>query len=501
MYQREDRDQDKGLWALTSAPPAPAQVAPIEILEQIFERTLIPHYLLDHTTAFGRDSFLWLVTGQQKYFAGKRFLYQDVDIKRPTQLFELLLSLKSAPENGELVGGLHISCFIASAWGAKFSKALQSTVDRMPNLRTFTFKSSTKIPESFHIPIFHPSMVNLAVLLELSSFRPCTTPLLPQVTPGSLSSLVMLRLTPCPLADKHTDFLDLHLLSLEEICIDLSKDSRDLLKTWHMPSLRRATLVLSRGFQEVTSFMWFLKKHGSLIQELQIYRVLPRNIHLDDVCPNLQHLAFYADADYGQMEWIHTIISHRKLKWVDMWTKFEKSAEYVNGFMLSKARRTCPSLRGIRLLDIALIHLLHLPFRLPPSSVLSLSDAYDIKLFGFYLRHRPWCISALNQPFKGVGAIRKEIRPQGEAGSDSEWSSDDGWGFDDSETSILSDNPGAEDLTDGDWEEFSLTRSDVSSGSEFSDGELEELETLEGFRADSEVEGGYMDFFSSYDSE
>ncbi|KAH6888981.1 hypothetical protein BKA70DRAFT_1121214, partial [Coprinopsis sp. MPI-PUGE-AT-0042] len=124
---------------------------PTEILQQIFERAILPHYLLEHTLAFGRKSFLCLTTFQQKaimmacrtwYLAGKPYLYQDIVIRRPTQLFQLLVSLKTAPENAGLVTGLHITCFIDSKWAAKFSKTLQSVVHRLPGLRKFTFESS-----------------------------------------------------------------------------------------------------------------------------------------------------------------------------------------------------------------------------------------------------------------------------------------------------------------------------------------------------------------------
>ncbi|KAH6889011.1 hypothetical protein BKA70DRAFT_1329955, partial [Coprinopsis sp. MPI-PUGE-AT-0042] len=82
------------------------------------------------------------------YLCGKHYLYQDIDIRRSPQLFQLLASLKEAPENAGLVKGLQVSRLIDTNWAYKFSETLQSVVNQLPSLLVFTLRSPSTNSEA-----------------------------------------------------------------------------------------------------------------------------------------------------------------------------------------------------------------------------------------------------------------------------------------------------------------------------------------------------------------
>ncbi|KAH6888980.1 hypothetical protein BKA70DRAFT_883096 [Coprinopsis sp. MPI-PUGE-AT-0042] len=251
-----------------------------------------------------------------------------------------------------------------------------------------------------------------------------------------------------------------------------------------MPSLRRATLVLSGTH----IFLWFLEKHGRQVNELQIHRVRWGSINLGGLCPNLEHLVLQLDSR-PHLEGTLAVL-HPTLQWLDVWEAYiRKSSMGVTKHesTVKNIKKTCPALQGIRLLDSALVHLPRLPFLLPPSSVLSPHDAYGIEFFGFHLRHESWYIVSFGQPIRKPSVIRGRDSLWEDGESDQE-EFDSGWSYD---TSV----PPVEDPTDLDWTPSSDPEADTSS--EFSEGELEDLFT----GANSEDGGESSDFFSAYDSE
>ncbi|KAH6916369.1 hypothetical protein BKA70DRAFT_1502355 [Coprinopsis sp. MPI-PUGE-AT-0042] len=315
------------------------------------------------------------------YLAGKRYLYQDIDIKRPTQLFQLLDSLKGAPGNGELVKGLHVTCFIGSEWAAKFSKTLQSVVHRLPWLLTFTFHSSMEIPLTFKLPSLLAQGHGLTLSLDTSRAAiGVETPLFQSVKAALSSALVGLQLAPFPLFLDGNQLKHLRFPFLESIEVSLEFYSKPILETWHMPRLHRATLVLNRERWGPEHFIWFLEKHG-------------------------------------QQGWEDNIIvSHPTLLWIDVWlSNIARPLEEIKDSMLRHTQKTCPALQGMRLLDYALVHLSNLPFLLPPYSVRNSRDAYEVQFLGFHLRHASWCVFAFDQGIEGHFTVHNRDKGGSEA--------------------------------------------------------------------------------------
>jgi hypothetical protein len=430
------------------------------------------------------------------YLVGKPYLYQDIDIRRPTQLFELLVSLKKSPENTELVKGLHVSCFIGPEWAAKFSKTLQSIIDRLPDLLRFTLKTPTGTPENFQFPSLMTQKHGLTISLDmgLSVIRDSSI-LLQGVKAVMSAKLVALRLNSFPLFMGASNTLKhLQLSSLETIEIGLQFHSQSTLETWRMPCLRQATLFLDSGGDE---FRWFLERHGQQIERLQLWGPGRQGtVALGQLCPNLQHLVLSKRRFYEQPMWKEVIVSHPNLTWIDVWlSNLELNpSEKMRDTMLGRAQKTCPALQGMRLLDFALVHLPNLPFLLSPFTARNPQVPYEIQFFGFHLRHASWCVVAIDQPIKDytvgdTGEDEPEDTSKGELEEDGDWEDIDGPGW-----SGESSRPLADDRRDRAWRPSSEPPSETSS--EFSDGELEEL-----FGTDSEGAREDVEYFSSYDSE
>ncbi|KAH6913860.1 hypothetical protein BKA70DRAFT_1259693 [Coprinopsis sp. MPI-PUGE-AT-0042] len=388
--------------------PCYAESLPTEVLLQVFDRLLPPRCLLDHTGVYTETSPLTMAKNQKKILMRvcrswhqiiKPLLYENVVIRRHPQLFLLLESVQRTPSNAPLVRGLHIACCIQEPWAGAFSKALQRTLDCLNALISFTlYAPSTKLPPSFTLPHFPHGLSTLrlepydvqsrtnaldlavALRLDLSIF-------------ASLRELSLYSLSAdTSFATGSEPFMDLQLPSLEEITlIPMCPQWLSCISTWYMPNLRRATLNAVRSITTA-----FLERHGKTLKELQL---IPKGcnvwryntpsegtkeLSLQSLCPRLVHLV--ASADF-LIPWA---LQHDRVQWVDLWAPVDLSPlpRWLNP-------NEWPSLRQVRVLSKALVHLDALPFGLPPSSVM---DASAVLFFNLRLRRDTGYVSIAECP-------------------------------------------------------------------------------------------------------
>ncbi|EAU91741.2 hypothetical protein CC1G_04509 [Coprinopsis cinerea okayama7 len=464
---------------------------PVEILQQIFDRTFPPHYLLEQDHALDEFSYACLVTSEQKshmsvckewYNIVKPYLYEYIQIRHPIQLFLLLKSLKQHPDNQSLIKVLHINCMISITWQHKFGKTLQSVVDRAPNLREFSMRrwnlpwaDSCSIPCGLRFPVFkHEPMSHLKIVYDSS------------LKVGVLSrdfldhgSGVFDRLTQLSLdvniqryfADRQDRPLKVNLPRLETL--ECRYRFLGLKGTWRMPRLRRVMLQLPTlrppSVEELSGILKeFFTAHGKGLKELQLeseggsylistgYNPGPALDVLDlaILCPSLDHLILDGYLIFG-----YQTFAHPALRWIDVWCAAPTDRNWrpeIEAYYRDIRNRypigtqLFPSLRRVRILDYQLHHLQDLPYRLPPWSVISPRDSYEVRFMDLCIIHE-------------VGGVYA-FKPPEESGYGSEDSSYDG----------------------GEWEYA------TSSGYETSGSELREMST---------DEDGGLELFSGFDSD
>ncbi|KAH6913870.1 hypothetical protein BKA70DRAFT_646894 [Coprinopsis sp. MPI-PUGE-AT-0042] len=388
----------------------PGPELPPEVWQQIFERTFLPANLIDCGAPGTEDlSFFSLVIEQKValmsvcrdwYDANKRYLYEHVDLTRPTQLSALSQSLELWPHNGALVNHFHIRCYIVEDSKSFFLADLQNVVNRMPNLHGFTLNHevlSTGSGISCCLPRFPNTTIRELQVEWPLPLNPHSAPVLP-----SFSRLRSLLLKVNPVSGPLPTILfpeNLELSELERLELrSISVTAITTVTSWILPSLRQLSLTLGYScslptHDPLTGSTLLLSKHGRHLERLQVVylavehrrpRKAPEDVDLARLCPNLRHLVLY------WRPW-HTL-SHPTVQWVDIWSPwFTCNANTRTRWKALRheliEEKSFPSLRRVRILDAQFASLGNIPFDIPPWSVQDANDSYEINFLGFTLRH------------------------------------------------------------------------------------------------------------------
>ncbi|KAH6913873.1 hypothetical protein BKA70DRAFT_646918 [Coprinopsis sp. MPI-PUGE-AT-0042] len=381
---------------------------PPEVWQQIFERSFIPANLIDCFAPQAENSHLSLVAERKRtlmsvckdwYRANKRYLYEHIDIKRPTQLLALSRSLKNWSENTSLVKHLHIRCYATEEWKGSFSTKLQDVVDHLPNLTGFFFGHDV-FAGTYTLPRFRNAIRELHTAWLLPTIPTVSASSSPNAFPGlRILSLFVDSETQwrghSPLFANSLDFPELEQL---EICAATRDPSGAMLTitSWTLPSLKRLILRLSwlpmDKFNEVS--MPLLTTHGCFLEELQLHcrfiegtegMVEPSEpINLASLCPNLRHLVL----NWNQWQ----KLSHPGVQWIDFWLSWSESNVKTRNRWQELPHKliepkSFPSLQGTRVLDMQLSGLTNIAFDIPPWSVQNRGDTFEIEFMGYTIRH------------------------------------------------------------------------------------------------------------------
>ncbi|EAU91740.1 hypothetical protein CC1G_04508 [Coprinopsis cinerea okayama7 len=460
--ETSDLCDDLQMLAMAESPIEPTTVAhypplPVEILQQIFDRTFPPHYLLDWEHAFGEHAFACMAIAHQKslmsvcqswYNVVKPYLYEQIHIRRPTQLFMLLDSLKRNPENQPLVKGISVSCVVGAAWAEKFFKTIQSVVDRAPNLTDFSMKGwsvtgDPDIPDAFRFPVFKQDNMRLGIsyFTTLDSRLNHTQP---QDFPhGGFDRLTRLSLNvdyDKYFTDSQNQALDLDLPVLETLDLHHYLEFTGLRGTWKMPRLKNFSI----DWSDPHALIGFLHDHGRGLRRLELAFTLALELNLHLLCPSLEHLVVRQGSPSN------VPLAHPTIRWIDVWLRyssFPTSEQYLRlrALQHANARESLPSFLGLRFFHSQLLHLPDLPHRLPPWSVTSARDSYEIRFADFFIRHEEGRVF-------GTAAVPENESP---GGQDATWKYASSSGYYESSEGSSSEAWSSEPESDGGKEFFS----------------------------------------------
>jgi hypothetical protein len=304
-------------------------------------------------------------------YIGIEFLYEDIALRRESQVPSLLRTLETPPRIlGSFVKTITISALVSHRFGKSFSEKLQRIVNLCPRLSHFGVSPVSQLPDSVTLPL-----VDITSLEFNENLRPSTfLPILNQVSNTLLSLSLHIA------ADLHAPIVLPCLKSLRASELDFGA-----LDAWSMPSLEQFTTTCSSGTSEV-NIQAFCKSHGKFLQFIDLafpakstnptsFPSFPIQ-KIADVCPCLEHIVL--------RNWTSPplpSISHPRIKWVDLcdcelnlpdWDDcfyvnypWKLHSEKYRG--LSGLSETLPALEGVRMLMQNLPRSVALPRALHPS--------------------------------------------------------------------------------------------------------------------------------------
>ncbi|KAG2015440.1 hypothetical protein CC2G_008713 [Coprinopsis cinerea AmutBmut pab1-1] len=403
--------------------PAIRRLSP-ELWDAIFDRAFLPLYMIHHfdshivhpNSLAGRhlEQQRRIVTVCRAWHrAGTRLLYENIFIRRPTQIPLLLRSLKENPQLGPLIRGFRLGCVVPTRLtGSTFPQTIQLVIDRCPRLTALEF---TTISDGLmtHRTILAPIVRNQGS--PITSFTMHYTKVHGTISPtydiglnnllSSMSStLVHLSLG---LGEPNFQFLSdtcaipipssLSFPCVESLTLIHPWSFTNLrnIVTWKLPSLRNFTIqVPSRSdlFNciPVNAIPDLLKAHGQHLQYLHLqptsngdqYPVGGSQIQpMLDCCPALKHLIVHSHIAWP--------IAHPTVEWLDVWNVAREPAP---GYLkpLNEMQETFPSLRATRQLSMSLVLITDLPNQIPPrlDPHGNLDDGFELQFLNFHLVYR-----------------------------------------------------------------------------------------------------------------
>ncbi|KAG2150145.1 hypothetical protein BD769DRAFT_1410721 [Suillus cothurnatus] len=386
---------------------------PPEILLDILEFALPPTVFLDASLACGPLSAWCLAQRTKKALVlvckfwweiGTSLLYREIHLRRTAQVGALLRTLRGNTRLGEMIMGINVSCFVMSQYPVMFDEALQYILGMSPNATRLSLSTGVRNLLASSTRQYDLSkVVHLDIQVgneHLSNILLC----LPQC-----KNLTILSLSFDTYDKNYVKYLTLEHLQEFQITVKWPSHRKlDFLdaiaRKWKLPCLCRFTMYEWRpkSFQ-VSQYLKFLDAHGKRLTTLAITAPLDREyaveplLHLQavqsvlDRCPALEHLALFPPmtefaGSHEPLLGMRNIqilldncfspvhgrsLSHKNLRWMDIWATWHPSAPDPNAIQVSWKSQCCPRLQAIRLLDWALLRTtgprLHLV--IPPDSM------------------------------------------------------------------------------------------------------------------------------------
>ncbi|KAF9528377.1 hypothetical protein CPB83DRAFT_791714 [Crepidotus variabilis] len=330
--------------------PSPWQSAfPPEVLEIVFNHTIIPGFLLDPSFIAGPNS-AWcknvrtqksiLLVCKMWYSSGIRFLYEDVYLRRMPQLFSFMNTLaptSSTMELRNIVKTFNISGHVEAEDTHIFQQKIIQVLGLCPNLMRFGFSSTfDNLPISSAFHHLRPSITQLCLDSPTQIDYPMLSSILRHLGPRLTFLLI------CPhriVGNEINAGSAVSLPDLETLICHIDKDelSRQLLvmtASWSMPKLQKLSLCLAdyRGLGSATgshaaAILPFFTKHGSHLRFLDLTAFVARAIEpsgwegfFQRMCPLLEHLV--VDEECFPLK---DIVLSNRLKWLYL----RESTSYV----------------------------------------------------------------------------------------------------------------------------------------------------------------------------
>ncbi|TFK70564.1 hypothetical protein BDN72DRAFT_877733 [Pluteus cervinus] len=330
----------------------PSKVAPIlppEILDQVFQYVLIPHYLVD-SVFLPRPESPWFKNMRQKkalllvcsswYNSALRLLYQDITIHHIGPIIALSKVLGEKPERlGCLVRSISAHCYVPHTFVRLLGVRMQVILDSCPALTHLAyFPILSEHYCRVRLPI-SPSLTHLTLrgLVRYENISPILEEVRETLTYLSFLWCRTLHVTSITFPALHTLICSHDPVDDHRFAVPLTE--KDVDQDWAMPSLRVVTFEFSEGwtFDRTTPANFhldmitrFCRRHGGSITSLSTRAIqsaepaVASMTHIGtffnhfriqdalDHCPSLKSLGVHWH------NWISNL-EHPKLEYLDLW--------------------------------------------------------------------------------------------------------------------------------------------------------------------------------------
>ncbi|KDR85871.1 hypothetical protein GALMADRAFT_390559 [Galerina marginata CBS 339.88] len=380
----------------------PFSQPPPEILYMIFERAILPSFLVSSSDSFVPNSF-WCKVQQQKYSiinvcrtwytTGLPFLYANVFIRRVYQLSKLLKTLRlSSPNQNlkEMIKTIEFNCFVPVWYTGRYEQELTAIFNTCPSITSYTFGSQLS---SFHLPLAAPFCAVVPKITDLCLHYDIDMRTLENIVELAPPHLVSLSFK---VLQRHLDpgppsclFPRLDAITIWFSSPQVAPSLEAYVGVWKMPHLRRLTV---KRRLPATTLELLCDAYGSNLQYLHlathrdswIRRTMDLDSKLPDLshsCPPLKHIVL--TPDYSKM------FTHKGIEWVDVWAADETLSD-VRTWRRDLIRRKSdlPRLKGVRILPYQLHELpLSLPLLFPPALVSTPEDSFAFHFSDVVIQH------------------------------------------------------------------------------------------------------------------
>ncbi|KAJ7653087.1 hypothetical protein DFH06DRAFT_525726 [Mycena polygramma] len=250
-------------------PTAPMPRLPLELLHEICDMTIPPHYMLNASLSCGPNS-PWcssmvtkrslVLVSRAWYEAGIDLMYRSIFIRRLPAAKALLATLTANLSLGALIRNITVTCYVPRNFRATTRRNLTQILKFCPALTSFSHLPPFSSPTPFPFPALPTTLTSL----KFSSYEKfhAVYDTLQQFCPQ------LEELSLYPKDDEVFDSLELTFPRLCALCLTLTDDVavQKFNMKWHMPMLSRLTFrTVMRVENLLSAYHNLLAVHGHRI--------------------------------------------------------------------------------------------------------------------------------------------------------------------------------------------------------------------------------------------
>ncbi|KAJ6494072.1 hypothetical protein C8R47DRAFT_397590 [Mycena vitilis] len=312
-------------------PAAPMRRLPLELLHEICDMTIPPHYMLNASLSCGPNS-PWCTSMVTKrslvlvssawYEAGIDLMYKHIFLRRLPATEALLATLTANPSLGALIRNITVMCFVPRNCCVTTRRNLTQILKFCPALSSLNHLPPFLPPTPFFLPAFPSTITSLKFSFHenLHTVYNALQRFCPQLEELSLY----------PIDDEVFDSLELIFPRLRALYSTLTDNivvQKFSLK-WHMPMLSRLTFrTVMRVENVLSTYLILLAAHGHRLEYVAFSPFPSKSQHGESgpllaSCPNLKHvvLPLGTAKDFCRPDYCYPSV-----KWVDFWLATTRS--------------------------------------------------------------------------------------------------------------------------------------------------------------------------------